>query len=286
MDRLLALLGLVAAVAAWILVVRYAQGYDTHSYWAVNAADPYAVPYGAVDAFSYSPAVASVFQFARVLPFPVFYGLWTAMLIGIVLWLVPRRWWALAIVGALFELFIGNVHLVIAGGMVLGLTRTAAWWSMPILLKATPGVGLVWHLARHEWRQLIEAAGITLLFAAISFVVAPTLWSEWLRYLTASSGVESVTSELIDNRIGILLIVRLPFAALVIAYAARSDRRWLVAVGVLLATPALWITAAVVLYAIPRLRGAGRESDELHERERGAVPHELRLPAARNPAVS
>src|SRR5829696_8434681 len=77
LDRALAWLGVVAAVAAWLFVMRYAQGYDAHAYWIVNAADPYSVPYGGTDAFSYSPVAAQVFQFVRVVPFAVFYGLWT-----------------------------------------------------------------------------------------------------------------------------------------------------------------------------------------------------------------
>lgn len=262
-DRFLVTLGLVAAVVAWFVVMMHAQGYDAHSYWIVNAEDPYAVPYGAPDAFSYSPVVAQVFQFARVLPFRIFYALWTAMLIGITLWLVPPRWWALAIVGALLELAIGNIHLIIAAAMVLGLTRAPAWWSVPILTKATPAVGLIWYVVRREWRPLAVAAGVTLAFAGVSFVVAPTLWGEWLGYLAASAHVETQASPLLDNRIGIPLIVRLPIAAVLVAYAARSDRRWLVAVGVLLAMPALWITAGVVLYAIPRLRRADREENAL-----------------------
>ena len=50
-----------------------------------------------------------------------------------------------------------------------------------------------------------------------------------------------------DLSIPIPLVVRLPFAVVVIAWAARRDARWLLPVGVLLAMPVLWFGGLALL---------------------------------------
>ena len=48
------------------------------------------------------------------------------------------------------ELVFGNVNLLIAGAVLIGL-RWPALWSIPILMKVTPAGGLLWFVARREW---------------------------------------------------------------------------------------------------------------------------------------
>jgi hypothetical protein len=57
------------------------------------------------------------------------------------------------------------------------------------------------------------------------------------------------------------LVARLPFAAAVIIYAARTGQRWLLPVGVLLAMPVVWWGSLAILTASVALR-----RDEIEER--------------------
>jgi hypothetical protein len=53
------------------------------------------------------------------------------------------------------------------------------------------------------------------------------------------------------------LLVRLPIAAILVVWAARTDRRWLVPVAAVLAMPVLWPNAySVAVGAIPLLVAA------------------------------
>ena len=64
------------------------------------------------------------------------------------------------------------------------------------------------------------------------------------------------------------LLVRLPIAALVVWYAARTDRAWLVPVGCLLAMPTIWLQSLALLTAcFPLYRDRAR-----WERRRAEAP--------------
>ena len=63
--------------------------------------------------------------------------------------------------------------------IVLGMRWPAAW-AFILLTKISPGVGLLWFAVRREWRNLAIALGVTSAIAAVSFVLAPNLWSDFL----------------------------------------------------------------------------------------------------------
>lgn len=248
--------GVLFAAASWWQVVSAGDAIDAYAYWQVNGVAPYAVPAGAQDSFHYSPAVAQLFSLFGGLPFVVFLGAWTALLIGLILWLVPPRWWWLAVVLAAEELKVGNVHLIIAAATVLAFTRSAAFWSVPLLLKVTPAIGVLWPLFRRDWRALTAAGAATAAIVFVSLPFGPGLWPEWIAYITEASG-----RDLGGPQIMISLWVRVAVASAVVAYAARTDRVWLVPIAVMLSLPSLWyLSGFVILYAIPRLRKAGQES--------------------------
>src|SRR5262249_6067031 len=148
------------------------------------------------------------------------------------------------------------------------------------LTKVTPGIGLVWFAVRREWRALAIALGFTAAVAAISWVLAPGLWSEWLNALTVNAGQTQ------DYSIPPPLIVRLPFGLVLVAWGAATDRPWTVGVAAMLALPIIWIHGlCVALAAVPFLR---RRCDQRRAAEPGAaairfIP--LRQLFGRDPAV-
>ena len=84
---------------------------------------------------------------------------------------------------------------------------------------------------------------------AATAVVTPGLWGEWFALLSSSTGSSTVAGS-----VPIPLVLRLPFAAAVIAIAAVSGRRWLLPIGVLLAMPVIWWGSLALLPACVALK--------------------------------
>jgi hypothetical protein len=229
-------------------------GYDVYAYWSVDLDHLYAQTPQALaglGAFHYSPAIAQILSVFHVVPWWIFLWGWTALLIATLIWLGGR--WTLLLLAfppLVLELYAGNIHLLLAAAMVLGVRYPAAW-AFVLLTKVTPGVGVLWFAFRREWRNLAIALGATAAIVIVSFVLAPALWGQWFVTLTDLSGLG-------EGTIPIPLVLRLPVAAAVIWWGGRTDRRWAVPVAATIATPILWIgwsSWLVVLFgAIPFLR--------------------------------
>ncbi len=223
-------------------------GVDARAYWQVDLAHPYVGSgVGDISTYLYSPAFAQLLAPLGVLPFPVFFALWTAISLVILVWLV-RPWpWAVPILALpiIYELCVGNVHFLIAAAIVLGFWAPSAW-AFPILTKVTPGVGVTWLMVRREWRALALAAGATGAITAVSFALAPSAWSAWMDFLLASPGRSQ------------LLLPRIALAAALVVFGAWSGRRWLVPVAAWIALPIVWVNSWVILLAVIRLSGPSK----------------------------
>ena len=103
--------------------------------------------------------------------------------------------------------------------------------------------------ARREWRALAIATGVTAAVVAVSWLMDPTAWMAWIDMLIRAPGGPPA-----PGSINISPVIRIPIAALVIVYAARTDRRWLVPVGVFIALPVLWWGSLTVLVAVVALQ--------------------------------
>ncbi len=241
-------------VIAWH-VVRKADsmqdfGLDAHAYWALDVANPYRLPAGTPDAFLYSPPFVHVFGVLHVLPWPLFHALWLGVTLAALVWLA-REWTLpmLALPPVFNEVFFGNINLFIAVAVVIGLRRPAAW-AFVLLSKVTPGIGVLWFAARGDWRRVAIASGITAGIVAVSFALTPDLWFEWLGTLRASSLVPPSS-----DSIAIPLVPRLGAALLMLVWAGRTGRRWLVPIAVMLSLPILWSASLSILVAlVPILR--------------------------------
>ena len=222
---------------------------DLHAYWTAGLAAPYgAVRPGEIGAYFYSPAFTQALEPLRVLPFPIVLGIWTGAALLVLRWATPLGWPLLLLIFST-EIVCANIHLFLAAMVVVGF-RWPWTWSFALLTKVTPGVGLLWFAVRREWRSLVIALGATTAIAAASFALAPGLWIDYLRMLVSAQG-ENVATGLY---VPIPIWVRLPLAALLVAWGARTDRRWTVAVAVACAEPVMWLTALSILVGIPILR--------------------------------
>ena len=158
--------GWLATGFALIVVtsIVHSVGYDAYSYWSIDFSDLYGRAMSsnfALGAFRYAPPIAFLFGPFGALPWWLFLWLWEALMLALIAWLGGR--WALVLLAlppVALELYHGNVHLLIAAAIVLGLRYPAAW-SFVLLTKVTPGVGLLWFAVRREWRSLAIALGAT-----------------------------------------------------------------------------------------------------------------------------
>jgi hypothetical protein len=220
-------------------------GFDAFAYWNVDIADPYGVPVGGLGAFPYTPVAARLFDPAGAIPWFDFLWLWFAALFATVLWLGGRRFaWILAFPPVALELFHGNINLLLAAMIVLGF-RYPAVYTFGIFTKVTPGIGLVWFLVRREWRSLGIAVVVTALIAIPSLILDARLWTEWVGYALGAEAGNQVS----QTQVPIPLLIRLPVALLIVAWGARTGRRWTVPLAVTLSLPVLWPSGFAVLAA-------------------------------------
>lgn len=225
-------------------------GFDALSYWIYSIDDPYRITHGTMGSFVYSPVAARLFQADSLLPWWQFLWLWLGALVATAAWLGGRRWWlaVFAFPPVALELYHGNVHLLIAAAIALGFRYPAAW-AFVLVTKVTPGVGLIWFAVRREWRNLAIALGVTAVLVAVSLVVDFGLWQQWLD----KELLVSLRQPPNQPQIPIPLLLRLPAAAILVAWGGLTNRKWTVPLGAAIAMPVLWVAAFAVLAALPAL---------------------------------
>jgi hypothetical protein len=254
--------GLAVAVGAWALIVVFSDpwgrlwgtGQDARCYWQATLANPYLhSDWNDPIAYVYSPAFLQLVSPLTALPWQAFVAAWTAVLLAAVRFLTGPR---LLAAGLLFpftamEVAGGNVSVLLAAAIVIGFRWPAAW-SLILLTKITPGIGLLWFAVRREWRSLAIALGATAAIAAVSFVLLPDQWRSWVDVVVrnVAAGKSGTWASL-----PVPLWIRLPVAAALVVWGARTDRRWTVPVASMVALPALWYGGLSMLLAVIPLLG-------------------------------
>lgn len=230
-------------------------GYDSHAYWHAWRQHLYnQSPDMQFNRFLYSPLFAQLIWPLTKLPWPVFVTVWSVVTAAIFLWLLwpVRQVWRvpLFVFLCLHEVFVGNINALLAAMVVLGF-RYPGLWAFALLTKVAPGVGLLWFALRRDWRSLGVVAATTSLLASVSLIAAPGLWRQWLRLLTSG---RVATQTLLPYWLQLVV------AVMIVSIAARSNRGWLLPVGMLLTLPVAGsVLTLSVLAAIPRLRATGSD---------------------------
>jgi hypothetical protein len=232
-------------------------GVDAYAYWTVDPSNPYsAFAPGTAQAYFYSPAFAQLAAPIHLLPWHVFIAAWTVVLTLALLW-QTGRWMAIALL--LFPVFVdltvANIHILFGVAIVLGFRWPWAW-AFIVLTKITPGVGLLWFAFRREWRSLAIALTATAVISVISFAVRPDLWREWFELLVAASQAPDMAFI-----VPIPVWFRLPVSVAILAWGARTDRRWTVPLASCIALPVLELNGFAMLVAmVPLLDPASADS--------------------------
>ncbi len=253
--------GIVVALVFWVVVIalsdptidvsdpfsgQFVTAQDARSYYGFNLGDLYGgrTDWNTIGAYPYSPAFAQLVYPLDLLPWPAFVGAWTAILIAAVYVLTGPELFLLGLAVGAMEIAGGNVSLLLAVAMVAGF-RWPWTWSLVLLTKITPGVGLLWFLLRREWRQLAIALGGTAVVAAASLALMPDAWRDWISLLASNTGKGGTWAA-----VPIPLLIRGPIGVLLIAWGAPRNQRWVVPVGAMLALPALWYGSLSILLAV------------------------------------
>jgi hypothetical protein len=219
------------------------HGWDLLAYWQLDPADPYGGLNNTQGSFNYSPPMVVLMAPLGLLPWPVLVVGWLAAQLACLYYIAGR--WALALVlfpPVWLDITYGNINIFLAAMVV-----SSGWW-FGLLTKVTPGVGIVWHAVRREWRPLAVTAAVTGGLVILSLVVlGPGAWVGWVDQLRTSAAMPIPADAL-----PIPLIPRAVAAVLLIAWGAWTDRRWTVPVAVTLAMPVLWVIAFTPLIALTR----------------------------------
>jgi hypothetical protein len=240
---IVAVLVIGAVYAAWQLVGGAPESQDSKAYYYATLDDPYArSQVGGDYAYLYSPAFAQLLAPLRLLPVNVFVAVWTMILVIALAWTAGR----LALPLLLFQpvvasIALGNIEILLAAAIVAGF-RWPATWSFVLLSKVTPGIGLVWFAVRREWRSLGIALGVTAAIVGVSLVLAPQLWFAWFDVLARNRDT--------GFRLAVVpgsLWLRVAIGAVIVAWGARTDRRWTVPIGAALAVPVAYFTLFAIM---------------------------------------
>jgi hypothetical protein len=223
--------------------------WDSRAYYdALRSSDPYAgAAVGEIGSFLYPPPFLQVLRPTGQLPWPIFLFGWTALLTAAAVAMlrrVPRHYrsmWPLLVLLAGADIWAGNINLFLALGAVLALTAPVAWAGLA-LTKVTPVVGALWHGFRGRWPEFGLAVTITMIGAGLSFVAAPALWGDWLSIVLGESPPGPYQTSL-----PIPLVIRFPLAIVLVWWAARSDRPWLVPIACMVALPVIWFNGLSML---------------------------------------
>lgn len=210
--------------------------------------------------YQYSPAFAHALMPLGSLPLRLFTALWQLGLVTVLVATVGG--WALPLVGLGYlttwpvislvasDIAMGNIQVLLGAVAVFGL-RWPGLWAFALLSKVTPGIGLVWFLARGEWRRLAIALGVSAGCAGASFLLLPGDWFAWAAYLTEDDpGAYPLWT------VPVPLWGRLATGAALVWWGGRTNRPWVVplAVGwcIPLAYPTMVATMAAVFRYVSR----------------------------------
>jgi hypothetical protein len=253
--------GVVVAVAMWVLVVagsdptidvtepfsgQLVTAQDARSYYGLDLDDLYAgrTNWNTIGAYPYSPAFAQLVYPLDQLPWPVFVGAWTAILIGAVYLLTGPDLFLLGLAVGAMEIAGGNISLLLTLAIVWGF-RYPFTWAFVLLTKIVPGLALLWFPLRREWRQLAIALGSTAAIVGISFLANPQAWRDWIDLLLANTGKGGTWAA-----VPIPLVVRAPVAVALLVWGAPRNQRWVVPVAAMLSLPALWYGSLSMLLGV------------------------------------
>lgn len=261
--HLLTMVGIGAAAVTWVsLTASGGNPVDAYCYWRIDPAHPYTT---GGSQFVYTPVAAQVLTPFLDLPFATFVAIIRLIdLVALIALAGPATLFALLLPPVAAEINAANINFPM-GLAIVAAFRWPALFAVPLLTKVTPGVGVLWFAVRREWRAFGIAVGLTAGIVAVSFVANASLWVQYVEFLAND------TPHTGGWPFPYPLWLRLPLAIVLVAWGARTNRRWVVPAAALLALPRLYFQSPALLLAVlPTLYGGWASIERWGRRRRAA----------------
>jgi len=245
--HVLTMLGIGAAAITFVSLTQSGGNpVDAYNYWNIDPAHPYTM---GDNKFVYTPVAAQVLTPFLNMPLATFVALIRLMdLAALVALAGPATLFALFLPPVAAEINAANINFPM-GLAIVAAFRWPALFTVPLLTKVTPGVGVLWFAVRREWCAFAIAIGTTAGLVTVSFLANPSLWVQYVEFLT--NGTPSV-----GWPFPYPWLLRMPIAIVLVIWGARTNRRWVVAAAALLALPRLYFQSPALLLAVlPTLHG-------------------------------
>lgn len=268
----LIVLAVLAAIGGSILAVIigmfWREAGDNLAYWIAGdrlaRGEPiYAPPEIAFEPFAYHypPPLAQVLAPLTLVLAPVLYAVVYRGLLLLALWYLAgrntlRMLALLAFLPVAYALRVENVEIFMALAIVLGLGRWPWAFTILALLKASPGLGLVYLALRRRWRDFLVAATVGVAVVAVSFVLAPELWPAWLDSISGREGM--VGNSVVPVPYAVRAVAGFVLAVVAGLIGRRTGELLLVA-AITIANPGLSLQGFAVLAAWIPIWAAGPE---------------------------
>jgi hypothetical protein len=125
----LVLIGIIGATYYWFYLLGGGDPSDARAYWLIDPANMYANgPMGSHNAYLYSPAFAQLVAPIQGLPFDVFAAIIRGLELAALVWMAgPLTLPVMLLPPVASEINGGNINLLVAAAIVLGMRRPAAW---------------------------------------------------------------------------------------------------------------------------------------------------------------
>lgn len=238
-------IGAGVAVAFAIALSRDLFVHDAHAYWAADPATAYRIPQGDPDALFYAPPIVIAMAPWGLIPWPVFAYGWSLLIAVAIAFMAGPLTLPLVVTPPIAsEISLGNIHAFIGLLVIVGFRWPAAW-SLILLTKVTPGVGLLWFVFRREWRNLGVALAATAALVLVTLPFGWDLWPRWVEGLIANRDPDAASDAILQ----LALPIRLAIATVILWWGARRDARWVVPIAVTLGLPILWSHGLAILLA-------------------------------------
>ncbi len=201
--------------------------------------------------YLWTPAFAQVTAPLRLLDFASFVAVVRGLELTALVLMAPYGAWAFLLLPPVAaEINAANINLLLV--LAIGLSvRYPALWAFPLLTKPSAGVAMLWYVVRREWRSAAIGVGVAGLIALISLVLDPGQWVAWVGRLVQfgdSSGWPFPWP----------VWPRLPIAAAIVVWGARTNRPWTVVLAAIIGMPRLYfLSLAMFVGLLPLMRRRG-----------------------------
>jgi hypothetical protein len=225
---------------------------DLRAYWVADVASPYGLSeMGTPDAYLYSPAFLQAFSPLQLVPWEAVQAVMMLAHFAAIAWLAP---WMMVFPGVIDDTVRGNVNTFLGLAIVLGLRYNGAAWAFVLLTKVTPAVGIAWHLVRREWGPLAQATVATAAIVAVSLILNPVLWGEWIGVLASNDGAIAIA--MVPGPLPLRVLAGVGLVML----GAWRGWAWMVPVGSFVAMPNTAPQSSAILAAVPKLTRPSQKS--------------------------